>query len=291
APAARAPAVPVGPGAPPAGLRDLPWRRTRDPWRVLVSETMLQQTQVARVLGPYRVFVARFPTPAACAGAPAGEVVRAWAGLGYNRRALHLHAAASACVERHCGAVPASLDELRALPGVGAYTSRAVLAFAFEVPVGVVDTNAARVLARAVAGRALRPAEAQALADRLVPPRRAWAHNQAMLDVGAGYCTSRGPACGSCPLRRRCKWGGGGRAGPDPAAGSAGTSRPQSPFAGSARQGRGRLVAALRTGPVAVPDLAAAAGWPGEPVRARRAAEALVAEGLARWSRASLSLD
>lgn len=279
------------PAAPGGGLRDLPWRRTRDPWAVLVSETMLQQTQVARVLGPYRAFLDRFPTPAACAAASPGEVVRAWAGLGYNRRALHLHRAAVACVARHGGEVPVTLAELRALPGVGAYTARAVLAFAHEVAVGVVDTNVARVLARAVAGRALRPAEAQGLADRLVPPRRAWRHNQAMLDLGAHHCTARAPACATCPLRRRCRWHVGGCAAPDPAVGSAGTSRPQPAFAGSDRQGRGRLVSALRRAPVPVGALASAAGWPDDPARARRAAEGLVADGLACWVAGALSLE
>src|SRR5207253_7595774 len=125
--------------------RDLPWRRTRDPWAVLVSELMLQQTQVPRVLPKYEAFMARFPTPAACAGAPAGDVVRAWAGLGYNRRALNLHRTAVAVVERHSGKLPPSLHELLALPGIGPYTARAVLAFAFEDDVAVLDVNARRV--------------------------------------------------------------------------------------------------------------------------------------------------
>lgn len=266
------------------GLRDLPWRRTRDAWRVLVSETMLQQTQVSRVVGPYRAFLERFGEPAACAAASPGEVVRAWAGLGYNRRALNLHRAAVACTEHHGGRVPGELGALRSLPGVGPYTARAVLAFAFEADVGVVDTNVARVLARALAGRPLRPAEAQDLADRLVPRGRSWLHNQAMLDLGARYCTARSPACDGCPVRCRCRWAAADRVPPDPATGSAGTSRPQSRFDGSDRQGRGRLVAALRKGPVAAADLATTAGWPDDHGRVRRVADGLVAEGLARWS-------
>ncbi|HEX3620953.1 MAG TPA: A/G-specific adenine glycosylase, partial [Acidimicrobiales bacterium] len=181
--------------------RDLPWRRTRDPWAVLVSELMLQQTQVPRVVPRFGSFLDRFPTPAACASAPAADVVRAWAGLGYNRRALNLHRAATAVVERHDGAVPRTLAALVALPGVGPYTARAVLAFAYEVDVGVVEVNSARVLARAVAGRRLSAAEAQALADGLVPPGDGWAWNSAMLDLGATVCTKAAPACDACPLR------------------------------------------------------------------------------------------
>jgi A/G-specific adenine glycosylase len=162
--------------------RDLPWRRTRDPWAVLVSELMLQQTQVARVIPRYEAFLHRFPTPAACAAAPAADVIRLWAGLGYNRRALHLHAAASAAG----GRLPDTLDALLRLPGVGAYTARAVLAFAHERDVAVLDANALRALSRALG----RPVD-QATADALVPPGRGWAWNQAVLDL-APRCAARG---------------------------------------------------------------------------------------------------
>jgi A/G-specific adenine glycosylase len=259
--------------------RDLPWRRTRDPWAVLVSELMLQQTQVARVVPRYQAFLARFPTPAVIAAAPVADVVRAWAGLGYNRRAVNLHRAAVVVVERHGGRLPATVAELVALPGIGRYTARAVLAFAYEADVGVVEVNSARVLARAAAGRPLAPAEAQALADALVPPGRGWAWNQAMLDLGATVCTKSAPRCGACPLAACCAWAATG--GPDPAVGSAGAGGRQSAFAGSDRQGRGRLVDALRHGPVAVGDVAEAAGWPGDPARAARVAAGLVADGLA----------
>jgi A/G-specific adenine glycosylase len=260
--------------------RDLPWRSTRDPWAVLVSEAMLQQTQVSRVIGSWRRFLTRFPDPAACAAAPPGEVIALWSGLGYNRRAVQLHAAATRIRDHHGGRVPDELAALLGLPGVGAYTARAVLAFAFEHDVGVVDTNAARVLARAAAGRALAPAEAQALADAIVPPGGGWAHNQAMLDLGALYCSARRPACTTCPVAASCAWAAAGHPAPDPAAGSAGTSRRQSAFAGSDRQGRGRLIAALRDGPVAPGDLAAVMGWPGEGARAERVVLGLVADGL-----------
>jgi A/G-specific adenine glycosylase len=261
--------------------RDLPWRRTRDPWAVLVSEAMLQQTQVARVVPVWERFVSRFPDAPACAAAPVGEVIALWSGLGYNRRAVSLHRAAVAVTERHEGTVPGELAALLALPGVGPYTARAVLAFAYERDVGVLDTNAARVLARAAAGRRLVPAEAQRLADALVPAGRGWAYNQAVLDLGATVCTSRRPRCEVCPARPACAWAAGGRAAPDPAAGSGGTSARQSAFAGSNREGRGRLVRALRSGPVPAALIAVTAGWPDDPARAAAAAATLLADGLA----------
>ncbi len=187
----------------------------------------------------YHRFLSAFPTPSACASAPLGDVLRAWEGMGYNRRARNLHRAATVVVEVHGGSVPDTLDELLALPGVGPYTARAVLAFAFGRDVGVVDTNAGRVLSRAVAGRPLRPAEAQALVDAMVPAGRGWSFGQALLDLGATVCTARTPDCTVCPVRRRCRWAAAGRPGPDPAAGSAGVSVPQSRFVGSDRQGRG----------------------------------------------------
>lgn len=280
-------------GAAPAVWRELPWRRTRDPWAVLVSEVMLQQTQAARVVEPWRRFMARFPTPADCAAGGTAEVVRAWAGLGYNRRAVRLHRAAAVVTERYGGEVPGDLDALTGLPGVGGYTARAVLAFAFGDDVGVVDTNVARVLARAVAGRTLGARQAQAVADRMVPAGEGWRFNQAMLDIGAAWCTSGEPECGPCALRRRCKWaraGGSGGEVLDPALGSAGVSRRQPAFAGSDRQGRGRLVGALRLGPVRSGEAAAVAGWPGDEERARRVVQALVAEELAAWQGDVLTL-
>lgn len=263
--------------------RDLPWRRTRDPWAVLVAEVMLQQTQAARVAERYCAFLERFPTPGACAAAPVGEVVRAWSGLGYNRRAVNLHRAAHTVVGTCGGRVPDDLAALRSLPGVGPYTARAVLAFAFERDVGVVDTNAARVLAR-WAGRALSASEAQAAADAAVPAGRGWAWNQAMLDLGALVCRRRRPVCGDCPVAGDCAWTSAGRPAPDPAEGSAGVPRRQSRFEGSDRQGRGRLVEALRAGAIPAAELAAVAGWPSERSRARRVAEGLVRDGLASWA-------
>jgi A/G-specific adenine glycosylase len=267
-----------------AHRRNLPWRDTRDPWRILVSEVMLQQTQAARVVAPYERFVARFPTPAVCAAAPVGDVVRAWGGLGYNRRAVYLQRAARRIVADHGGAVPAQLADLRSLPGVGEYTARAVLAFAFERDVGVVDTNVRRVVSRAMAGRAITGALTQELADSLVPPGSAWAHNQAMLDLGAAHCRAT-PDCRGCPVRRRCAWAADAWCEPDPAC-SPRAARP-SPFAGSDRQGRGRLVDQLRARPVGRAELAQVAGWPDDEARARRVADGLVADGLARWAAGS----
>ncbi len=260
----------------PGERRDLPWRRTRDPWAVLVSEVMLQQTQVDRVVPRWQAFLDRFPDAATCAAAPVGAVVEAWAGLGYNRRGVALHRCARVVVDEHGGRLPLDLPGLLALPGIGPYTARAVLAFAAQEDVAVVDTNVARILARQ-AGRPLGPAEAQATADRLVPRGSGWAWNQALLDLGAGVCRARVPRCGDCPVARTCAWRGAGDA--DPAVGSAGVSGRQSRFEGSDRQGRGRLVDAMRGGSVA--DVAAAAGWPDDPERAARVAESLVADGLA----------
>lgn len=260
--------------------RDLPWRRTRDPWAVLVSELMLQQTQVARVLPRYEDFLARWPTASACAAVAVGDVVSAWAGLGYNRRAVNLHRCATAVVAHHGGQLPDQLPDLLALPGVGPYTARAVLAFAHERDVGVVDTNAARVLAR-WSGRSLRPAEVQRAADVAVPPGEGWAWNQAMLDLGATICRSRSPRCDECPVAAWCGWHAAGLPAPDPAVGSAGVAGGQSRFEGSDRQGRGRLVDALRRGPVAPGDLAVAMGWPDAPDRAARVAATLLVDGLA----------
>ena len=261
--------------------RDLPWRRTRDPWAVLVSETMLQQTQVPRVEARFPAFLEQFPTPLACAAAPAGDVVRAWAGLGYNSRALRLHQCAQAVAERHGGVLPGDLDALLALPGVGPYTARAVLVFAFERDIGLVDTNAGRFLARAGAGRALGRREAQEVADALVPPGRGWAWGQAVFDLGALVCVRRSPRCGECPIAAHCAWARAGFPAPDPVVGSAGISGGQSRFEGSDRQGRGRLVDALRRAPVALADLPAVMGWPDDPLRAGRVADTLVADGLA----------
>lgn len=250
--------------------RDLPWRRTRAPWAVLVSEVMLQQTQVSRVEPRYLEFLARFPDPAACAAAGPGEVIRLWAGLGYNRRALQLHRAATAIVERHGGRLPEALAELLALPGVGPYTARAVLAFAYERDVAVLDANARRALSRLLG----RTADQRA-ADALVPRGLGWTWNQAVLDLGASNCRAR-PRCTGCPMAAHCAWRRAGPGAPDP-------WRPgprQSRFQGSDRQGRGRLLAALRRGPLPGAGVAAAAGWPDEPERALRVAAGLVAEEL-----------
>lgn len=273
-----------------ANHRQLPWRRTRHPWSILVSEVMLQQTQAPRVIEPYGRFLRRFPTPAACAAAGPAEVVRAWEGLGYNRRALNLHRSAVSICERHGGEVPGDLELLLALPGIGPYTARAVLTFAFEAPVGVVDTNVARVLARAVTGQPLAAREAQRLADSLVPEGHAWAWNQALFDLGVAHCRAREPRCSGCALRPHCVWAAAGLPAPDPALGSAGVPGRQSAFAGSDRQGRGRLVSRLRRSDVAVGDLAEAAGWPDDAERAGRIAAVLVREGFARWEGGLLTL-
>ena len=242
---------------------------------------MLQQTQVPCVVPRWRAFLERFPTPSACAGAPVGDVVRAWAGLGYNRRAVNLHRAATMVVASHGGSLPDDLPSLLALPGIGPYTARAVLVFAFERDVGLVDTNAGRFVARALAGTAVPARVAQGLADDAVPAGAGWRWGQAVFDLGARLCTRARPACDRCPLVGLCAWSRAGWPEPDPVAGSAGISARQAAFPGSDRQGRGRLVDALRRGPVRLAEVASTTGWPDEPDRARRVARSLVADGLA----------
>jgi A/G-specific adenine glycosylase len=185
---------------------------------------MLQQTQVPRVLSRWQEFVERFPDAPTCAAAPVGDVVRAWQGLGYNRRAVNLHRCAVDVVAQHDGQLPDDLDALLGLPGIGPYTARAVLVFAYGRDIGLVDTNAGRFVARAGAGRALAAREAQELADALVPEGRGWEWGQAVFDLGALVCTKRSPRCGECPIVAWCAWARAGWPAPDPVAGSAGIS-------------------------------------------------------------------
>ena len=264
-----------------AAARDLPWREPgTSPWAVLVSEVMLQQTPVARVVDVHRAWLARWPEPASLAGEPAGEAVRAWGRLGYPRRALRLHAAARACVDRHGGAVPDDLEDLLALPGVGPYTARAVACFAYGRRVPVVDVNVARVLARAVDGEA-RPVRAVGAADlarveALLPadPSQACAVSAALMELGALVCRARAPACAACPLAQRCAWLGAGRP-PAP-----GPPPPAQAWEGTDRQCRGRLLAVLREADGPVDGAAVRAAWPDAGQRERCLA-GLVADGLA----------
>jgi A/G-specific adenine glycosylase len=191
--------------------RDLPWRRTRDPYRVLVSELMLQQTQVSRVLEFDRRFLVRFPDLPTLAAARPQRVREAWAGLGYYARARNLHALARQ-VTAADGAIPDTPEALRALPGVGAYTAGAVASFAYERRAALVDTNVARVLHRVFApevapksGRGLKVL--WAIAEQLLPRtgRSTWTHNQALMELGALVCTARAPRCGACPVRQGCR--------------------------------------------------------------------------------------
>lgn len=259
-----------------ASLRDLPWRRTRDPWRVLVSEVMLQQTSVARVLPKFEAFVDEFPTPAALAAAPLGDALRLWTGLGYPRRCRNLRDAAVVVTHDHGGEFPRTLDGLLALPGVGQYTARAVLAFAFDENVAVVDTNVSRVLSR-IAGRSMTARELQSEADALVPEGLGWEWNQVIMDFGARVCTARAPSCGTCAMSRLCAWRG---AGDDPAPGSAGASRPQGRFEGSDRQARGRALRAVGDGVTSRVDVVRAMRLEDDSSRALALVDALVTEGL-----------
>lgn len=186
--------------------RDLPWRRTRDPYRVLVSEIMLQQTQVSRVIPKYREWLRRYPSLETLAAASAGEVREAWYPLGYNIRPLRLRAIARTVVRRHGGRLPRSRDGLLALKGIGAYTAGAVLSFAFGEDAAILDTNVRRLLTRVWVGDG-RPVGDRALwelAERLLPRGRAYDFNQALMDLGATICTARRPRCEACPLATTC---------------------------------------------------------------------------------------
>jgi A/G-specific adenine glycosylase len=259
--------------------RDLPWRRPgTDPWAVLVSEVMLQQTPVARVEPVWREWMARWPTPAALAAASPAEVIRAWGKLGYPRRALRLRETAVALTERHGGVVPADVAALEALPGIGTYTARAVACFGHGQPQPVVDTNVRRVVARLVHGRAeAAPARAADLTDvaALAPadPERAVLFSVAVMELGALVCVARTPRCAACPVRGDCAW----RLAGHPA--SDGPARRVQKFAGTDRQVRGRLLDVLRAaeGPVAAPQLDAA--WDDAAQRSR-CLDSLLADGL-----------
>ncbi len=261
--------------------RDLPWRESgASPWGVLVSEVMLQQTPVKRVEPVWRQWMSRWPTPATLASCPPGEAIHAWGRLGYPRRALRLHAAAAAMVERHNGAVPATLPELLALPGVGSYTATAVFAFAFGQRTAVVDTNVRRVFARAVGGAAqAAPAltrDETNLAVALLPQDRVeariWA--VAVMELGALVCLARSPRCPDCPVRDLCAWQMAGRPAYE------GPVRRAQSWHGTDRQCRGVILAALRatTEPVARSEVDAL--WPADDPQRDRALTSLVADGL-----------
>lgn len=261
--------------------RDLPWRATTaSPWSVLVSEFMLQQTPVSRVLPVHEAWLTRWPTPAALAAEPTGEAVRAWGRLGYPRRALRLHAAATAIVERHDGRVPDSYDDLLALPGVGDYTAAAVAAFAFGQRQVVLDTNVRRVLARAIGGEQLpRPSVTRAERDRALavlpadePTAATW--SVAVMELGALVCTATDPHCAACPVLEQCAWAAAGR----PA--YAGPARKVQAWAGTDRQCRGRLLAVLRDAEGPVHRTALEAAW-SDVAQRERALAGLLADGLA----------
>jgi A/G-specific adenine glycosylase len=184
--------------------RPLAFRRTSEPWAVLVAEVMAQQTQAERAAEAWSIFIERYPTPAALAAASAAEVIRAWRGLGYNRRAVALRSAAIRIVQDHQGEVPDSIETLTALPGVGPYTARAVLATAFGRPVAALDTNVRRVLERALGPLPSAAADLQSTADGFVPVARPAAWTHALMDVGARFCRKRTPHCAECPLVAHC---------------------------------------------------------------------------------------
>lgn len=258
--------------------RPLPWRSST-PWGVLVSEVMLQQTPVDRVLPMWTTWLERWPTPASLAEARLADVLRAWGRLGYPRRAQRLHESARAIVARHDGEVPSDPEDLRALPGIGEYTAAAVLAFAFGKRSLVLDTNVRRVVARAVTGQAAAPAHItaaeRALADAIWPTEDAgsarW--SAAVMELGALVCTARTPSCDRCPVADACAWVAGGR----PAAAT--PARRQPTYEGSDRQARGRLLEALRAADRPLTARALATCWPDVEQR-ERALAGLLTDGL-----------
>jgi A/G-specific adenine glycosylase len=265
----------------PANARDLPWRRPETtPWGVLVSEFMLQQTPVARVEPVWTEWMAQWPTPSALAAAPRADVLRAWGKLGYPRRALRLHDAAGVIAAQHGDVVPADLDALEALPGVGSYTARAVAAFGYGRRCPVVDTNVRRVVARAVHGHGdagpARTAADLADVDALLPPgdRPAAVVSAGLMELGAVICTARAPRCGICPVQAQCAWQAAGR--PD----YTGPRRPLQGFAGTDRQVRGRLLDVLRGADGPVERAALDAVW-SDGAQRDRCLDSLLVDGLA----------
>lgn len=264
-----------------ANRRDLPWRRDGfTPWGTLVSEFMLQQTPVSRVIPRLEEWLTRWPTPADLAAVPPGEAVRAWQSLGYPRRALWLHACAVAITEKHDGVVPEDVDDLLALPGIGDYTARAVAVFAYGNRHPVVDTNIRRVIARAVEGQGEPgPPSRRDLAamESLLPDDRpaAAAFNAGMMELGALVCVARSPRCDECPLRDVCAWRNAGYpayAGPRKAV--------QKKFEGSDRQVRGLIMAELRAAHLPVTPAEIEGVW-ADAVQRERALAGLLADGLA----------
>ncbi len=260
--------------------RDLPWRRPEaTPWSVMVSEFMLQQTPVARVLPVHAQWLERWPTPAALAAEPSGEAVRAWGRLGYPRRALRLHAAAAAIVERHGGVVPAAYDDLVALPGIGDYTAAAIATFAYGRRHVVLDTNVRRVLARTLQGVEL-PGASVTKAERevaleVLPDDESTAAtwSVAVMELGALVCTAANPRCGVCPVADLCAWRAAGHPAYD------GPPRKVQTWAGTDRQCRGRLLAVLRASDAPVHRGRLDAEWSEEAQRVRCLAS-LVEDGL-----------
>lgn len=263
--------------------RPLPWREPDvGPWGIMVSEFMLQQTPVARVLPVWEAWRERWPTPAALAAAESGEAVRAWGRLGYPRRAQRLHAAARVIRDEHGGAVPADHEALLALPGVGEYTAAAIASFGFGQRHVVLDTNVRRVLARLEGGVEF-PADHLTRAERdraaawlPAPADEAATWAAASMELGAMICTATGPACGICPVRASCTWH---MAGRPPHTG--GPRRGQA-YAGTDRQCRGALLAVLREAPGPVPASTVLAAWASDPVQASRALDTLLGDALVR---------
>jgi A/G-specific adenine glycosylase len=246
-----------------------------DPWAILVSEVMLQQTQVVRVIPAWLNFLELFSTPQVCAAAPLADILRAWQGMGFARRARNLQLAAQVIVDQFGGSVPSTPEALRSLPGVGAYTAHAVASFAFRQPVAVLDTNVGRIVARAIANETLTSKRAQEMATELLGTTDSAQWNQLMLDLGAQFCRAK-PLCDTCPVAPVCAWHCSG--GPDPAVRSGGVSTPQTPFAGSLRQQRGMVLRSLGATSMSRAVIERQAGI--DPVRLQEVLDGLVSDGL-----------
>ena len=275
--------------------RDLPWRRTTDPWHVLISEIMLQQTQVERVVPKFQEFIRRWPTPERMASSGPGDVLRAWSGLGYNRRGANLWRAAEAIVRVHGGRTPVDVEALEQLPGIGRYTARAVASFSANAGVSLWDTNVRRIFLRYFEGgefSTLLPdtASLERLLDAALPEGRSRDWHGALMDLGSAVCVGRRPDCAACPLARSCRAAAGFRSGVEA---KTALIRTQSAFIGSRRQVRGAVLKALagakgpRTMAALVREVAHASA---DPATVSDAVDRLSEEGLVRRQGKSISL-
>ncbi len=269
------------------GRHTLPWRKTKNPYHIFVSEVMLQQTQVDRVIIKYAEFLRAFPTLQALADAPTAQVITVWKGLGYNRRALFLQKTAQAVIEKHAGVFPTQIEELKKLPGIGDYTARAILSFAFEQPVAMMDTNHRRFYQRVLFGLAIQnDAALLVAAETLLPKKYAYDWNQALMDIGSALCTTRKPQCDECPVKQFCL-----------AYPTILTAPPQAlkkkktiPFKQTDRYVRGRIIDALREQPIILEEQVQQQFADIDPLRYTRILDQLEKDGLIKRGKKGIML-